>query len=64
MTPLPAGCTLANLRRGNGGRSHWIYAEVRGPDGSVLIQATLEYCVRRMVDSLPVVMTPSSRVTP
>ncbi len=50
---LPAGCTLANLRRGAGPRRHWIYAEVLGPDGVVLIRATLEYCVRRMTESLP-----------
>jgi hypothetical protein len=44
---------LCNLRRGNGPRAAWIYAEVRGADGALLISATLEYCVRRMTESLP-----------
>lgn len=52
-TALPPGCTIANVHRGKGPRASWFYADVLGPDGATLISATLEYCVRRVCESVP-----------
>lgn len=41
--PFPKGCTITNIRQGKGARSCWIYADLRGPDGELLISAHLEY---------------------
>lgn len=59
-TPLPPGCKLVELRRGRGPRATWVYAEVESADGKILITGTLEYCVRRMVESLPAESTPTT----
>ena len=40
---FPAGCTIRNIRPGTGGRKQWVYAGLYGPDGELLISATLEY---------------------
>lgn len=40
---FPKGCTITNIRQGKGARSRWIYADLRGPDGTLLIAAHLEY---------------------
>ena len=41
--PFHAGCTITNIRRGVGARAKNVYATLRGPDGEVLIVATLDY---------------------
>ena len=51
LQPFPAGCIITNIRRGNGYRSQWIYAQLRGPNGELLIDATLEYINARLVSS-------------
>ena len=43
IKPFPKGCTITNIRRGKGECVCWIYAILRGPDGEVLITATLDY---------------------
>ncbi len=41
--PFPKGCTIRNIRRGDGFRSRWVYACLYGPDDKLLISATLDY---------------------
>lgn len=41
--PFPAGCVIKNMKRGSGYRAQWVYASLFGPDGSLLISATLDY---------------------
>ena len=42
---FPIGCTIKNIRRGAPSRyrDRYVYAELVGPDGVVLISATLDY---------------------
>ena len=40
---FPAGCTISNIRNGIGQRGGAVYANLRGPDGELIISATLNY---------------------
>ena len=40
---FPAGCTITNIRNGIGGRNGIVYANLRGPDGELIISSTLSY---------------------
>lgn len=48
--PFPKGCTIVNIRQGKDDRSYHIYAELRGPDGLLLIGATLDYINTRLYE--------------
>ena len=39
---------ITNIRYGKRDHQNNIYAEIREPDGSLLVAATLDYCVERM----------------
>ena len=58
-TPYPPGCTIANIRRGNGDKFRWVYANLLDPDGALLISATLEYIVARISSEIPNAEAPS-----
>lgn len=47
--PFPAGCTIRNIRRGEGHRAKYVYASLYGPDGELLISATLDYINEQIV---------------
>ena len=46
---FPAGCTIRDIRPGTGSRAHIVYAHLYGPDGEMLISATLEYINEQFV---------------
>ena len=46
---FPAGCTIRDIRPGTGGREQWVYASLYGPEGELLISATLEYINEQFV---------------
>lgn len=46
-------CTITNIRRGKEKRSKFIYAELRDEKGEILINATLDYIVRALSESIP-----------
>lgn len=46
---FPAGCTIGGIRRGKGERARWVYASLYGPDGLVLISATLDYICAQLL---------------
>ena len=48
---FPAGCKIVDIERGKGSRNKLIYAKLIGPDGSLLISATLEYIYERLSES-------------
>lgn len=48
--PFPRGCTISNIRQGKGERSCYIYADLRAPNGDLLIAATLEYINKRILE--------------
>lgn len=47
---FPKGCTITNIRQGKGARSCYIYADLRGPDGTLLISAHLDYINAQMLE--------------
>lgn len=47
---FPKDCIITNLRQGKGCRKQNIYAELRGPDDTWLITATLEYINKQLID--------------
>lgn len=47
----PKGCTITNLRQGKGYRKQYIYATLRGPDGELLISATLDYINKALIEN-------------
>ncbi len=47
---FPKGCTITNIRQGKGARSCFIYADLRGPDGTLLIAAHLEYINEQLIE--------------
>lgn len=49
-TPFPKGCRIDNIRQGKGERSCYIYADLRGPDGVLLIAAHLDYINQRLLE--------------
>jgi hypothetical protein len=49
-TPFPKGCTITNIRQGKGKLSCYIYADLRGPDGTLLKAATIEYINKRLLE--------------
>ncbi len=49
--PFPKGCTIRNIRRGDGFRSQWVYACLYGPDDTLLISSTLEYINEQMIEA-------------
>lgn len=49
---LPAGCTITDIRPGDGIRSRFVYARLRAPDGTILISATLEYINERLIGAV------------
>ena len=48
---FPNGCTITNIIQEEGARSGLIYARLVGPDGQIIISATLEYIYERLVES-------------
>ena len=44
----PLGCKIVDIERGKGSRKKFIYAKLVGPDGGLLISATLEYIYERL----------------
>lgn len=48
---FPAGCTITNIRLGEGHRSKYVYANLIGPDGELLISATLDYINKQIVEA-------------
>lgn len=49
---FPAGCTITNIRPGEGARSAFVYASLRGPDGGLLIAATLQYINEQLTGAI------------
>lgn len=47
--PYPKGCTITNLRQGEGPRCCFIYADLIAPNGTLLISATLDYINEKLV---------------
>jgi len=47
------GCTIVNIRRGKGNRSHFIYANLVDKDGNIIISATLDYIETAIAERLP-----------
>lgn len=45
---LPIGCKIENIRRGTGKRISNIHANLVGPDGKLLIAATIEYIIKQL----------------
>ena len=48
---FPVGCKIIDIKRGKGSRNKFIYAKLIGPDGFLLISATLEYIYERLSES-------------
>lgn len=48
--PFPKGCTIVNIREGQGDRTGYIYAELLDPDGNLLIAATLGHINSRLYE--------------
>lgn len=48
--PFPKGCTITNIRQGKDARFCYIYADLRGPDGVLLISATIDYINQRLLE--------------
>lgn len=48
--PFPKGCTITNIRQGKGVRCCFIYADLRDPNGELLIAATLNYINERLLE--------------
>lgn len=42
------GAVISHIRRGKGPRFSIVYAHIHAEDGTLLVAATLEYCVARM----------------
>jgi hypothetical protein len=40
---FPAGCYISNIHKGTGVNGNVLYAQLNGPDGRLLISATLDY---------------------
>jgi hypothetical protein len=49
--PFPPGCTITGIRTGIGNRAKNVYATLRGPNGELLISATLDYINKQIVDA-------------
>lgn len=49
--PFPKGCVIRNIRRGDGARASYVYASLYGPDGELMISATLEYINMQIVEA-------------
>lgn len=48
---IPTGCVITNIRRGTGARKSFVYAELRGPDGELLMSATLDYITTEIMEA-------------
>ena len=48
---IPTGCVITNIRRGKGYRESFVYAELRGPDGELLMSATLDYITTEIMEA-------------
>ena len=48
---FPVGCEIVDIKRGKGSRNKFIYARLIGPDGNLLISATLDYIYERLTES-------------
>lgn len=46
------GYTITGIKQGKGTRSHLTYAHARGPDGELIVPATLSLCADRITDLL------------
>ena len=45
---LPVDCSIINIRRGAGHRERFIYCDLIGPDGRLIISADLDYITKRL----------------
>lgn len=45
---LPVDCSIINIRRGAGHREQFIYCDLIGPDGRLIISADLDYITKRL----------------
>ena len=45
---LPVDCSIINIRRGVGHREQFIYCDLIGPDGRLIISADLDYITKRL----------------
>lgn len=45
---LPVDCSITNIRRGTGHREQFIYCDLIGPDGRLIISADLDYITKRL----------------
>lgn len=45
---LPVDCSIINIRRGAGHRKQFIYCDLIGPDGRLIISADLDYITKRL----------------
>ena len=49
---IPNGCRIVNIRRGKGDRWVYVYADLIGPDGELLICATIDYIATALMERL------------
>jgi hypothetical protein len=50
IAKFPKGCTITNIRPGKGDASRFVVAELRGPDGSLLISASIGTIAQRLLE--------------
>lgn len=43
------GAKICNIRRGDGERNKYVYAEIRDANDNLLVSADLDYCSQRMI---------------
>ena len=41
--------SICNIRRGEGERNKYVYAEIRDVNDNLLVSADLDYCTERMI---------------
>ena len=49
---FPAGCKIINIEPGTGNRETLVYATLIGPDGELLISATLDYINQQLIGAI------------
>jgi len=48
---IPRGSTITNIRRGKGKLECFVYANLVGPDGELIISATLDYITAQIMQA-------------
>lgn len=49
---FPAGCKIIDIRPGTGYCDRFVYATLVGPDGDLIIAATLEYINQQFIGAI------------